>query len=63
MVQQFIDLVRKHAITVLMRENPERSAYYKLVWKNQKPEDLLSYRMDDVFESVPEEGVTDEDRE
>jgi len=56
-------MVRNHCITVLVRENPDRAGYYKLVWKNQTPEDLLAYKLENVFEEVPEEGVDGEDRE
>jgi hypothetical protein len=62
-IKDFWDEVRRHSIKVLMRENPDKAGYYSIVWKNQTNEELLRYKLPNVFEEVPEDGIEDEDRE
>lgn len=62
-IGDFFAIIRDHCINVLMRMTPEKRSYYKLVWEHQKPEDLLTYKLPQVYEEVPSEGIEEEDRE
>lgn len=46
-----------------MRMTPEKSSYYKLVWEHQTPEALLKYKLPQVYEEVPPEGINENERQ
>ena len=55
-MKQVIKNLRDHVIDVLMRETPGKKSYYKLVWDKQTFEELVKYKIPNVFDEVPEEG-------
>ena len=60
-LQELLRTLRGHAIDILMRENPTKKAYYSLVWENQTLEELVNYKLPDVYEDVPEVGFAGTD--
>ena len=55
-MKQVIKNLRDHVIDVLMRETPGKKSYYKLVWDKQTFEELVKYKIPNVFDEVPEDG-------
>lgn len=44
-----LTLLKSHAIDILVRMNPSRKNYYKLVWADYNFENLLEYKLSNVF--------------
>ena len=62
-VKQIIDRMRDHVVDVLMREKPSQKSYYKLVWDKQTFEQLVEYKLPNVFDEIPQGGFeTESDR-
>ena len=42
-------MLKGHAIDILVRMNPEKKNYYKLVWEEYDYGQLLNYKLSNVF--------------
>ena len=51
---------KEHIIDIIMRDNPGKKGYYRMVWEDQSLNELVTYKLANVYADVPETGFLDE---
>ena len=54
--------VKDHVISLIIRDNPGRKSYYKLVFADQTFDELINYKLTGVYNEVPEGGFRENER-
>ena len=60
-LKEFMSRLKEHVIDIIMRDNPKKKAYYRMVWEDQTLEELVHYKIANVYEDVPTNGFEKDD--
>ena len=52
--------MKQHIIEILMRIEPDQKEYYEMVWEQITLDAFVEYKINDVYENVPDRGFEDE---